>query len=198
MNRIADAFKAVWVQVQTIYYQGRIISERHMQAEIYRLLRANPEFDREYQIWVEPKIEFKQPNIDSYLKGTIPDMVITRDEEIVAVVELKYTPLGFLPFEKDVTNLMLFNKLRGNGNYKIALRVNHLTGDYDANHGFSISKDLLLVYCAMARKDSHAFEKASDIWILDGQKVQPPPNYLFLTAEIQAGKGIAKSVTYLG
>jgi hypothetical protein len=195
MNKdLIKAFSQAWLDVQKVYLQGKLISERHMQAEIFCYLRSNAEFENDFNIWIEPKIQFEANGTCSELEGTIPDMLITSNvnHEIVAVVELKYTPLSYLPFEKDVTNLLSFNALRSaKKDCKVALLVDYKTGDYIPDKGFKISQDLLLIYCALAKEGSYAFEEENifNMWKLASE------NYLFIASQLEKGEGL-KTIIY--
>jgi len=90
---LEEYFAKSWDALREHYESGQITSERHLQAILFSLLNADPDFSETYSISIEPKIAGEGDDLTkSGLIGTIPDMIISVGLEIVAVVELKFTP----------------------------------------------------------------------------------------------------------
>ena len=91
---IKPHIKTAWQMVGLDYNAGLINSERCMQASLYRGLRTV--LPPNFRVFVEPD-----------WKTTEPDMVIEKDDRIVAVLELKFVPHAYAQYEGDLEKLTL-------------------------------------------------------------------------------------------
>lgn len=156
--------KYCWQQIEIIYNDGRICSERHMQAELFSLLLNQNETNENFQIFVEPSIYGDNQYLyEIKLNGIIPDLIITENNEIVCVIELKYNPTGYIEYGKDLTNLGKFASIMGY-DYSVYLETNPKDGDWNYDRPFRVSKSLLIVYAIIANEYSDAITKANEIW----------------------------------
>lgn len=173
-----------WLKIEQAYKQGKLCSERHMQAALFHILQSDINFTNTYQIFVEPDI-FSTSDIfkSEKIHGISPDILITQGQDIVCVIELKYCPAGYIKFGKDLTTFSKFHEHKGHAD-AIYLTTNSLTGDYNYDLPFSISKDLILAYGIIANEYSDAITHADEIWSDNKYVNQPLTNYLYLIGSI--------------
>lgn len=134
-------FEQAWEACIKEYREGRVLTERTLQALLFRELSGFPE----ELIVCEPRLE------GNGLGPFIPDIVVAREHEIVAICELKFVPQGFPIFEKDLS------KLQHYAQSKLAHRLllDPVSGTY-AEEAFYVSGDCLLVFAVIGRRDSTA------------------------------------------
>lgn len=167
---LKEIFDNAWCDMEVIYNTGAICSERHMQCELFRLLKNDETFNQDYQVFVEPKLS-------GLVKGKIPDMIITtrihnesNNDETVAVVELKYVPFHFPEFEEDLEKLIFF--IKNKKDIILQLNTNPITGDW-ADKSYSISDNIFIIYCVIGKVDSYIIERFKEAcmstWKLDAE-----------------------------
>lgn len=155
-----------WDKVIDNYFnQGMIAYERQLQVYFFlELQRSMPE----YAIWIEPMmflhkkyIPTKRPTLD----GKIPDMVISKDNKIKAVVELKCSPWGFVKYEKDIEKLKYFENLASDHSIKIPLSWppkssiwNNQISSLDGEMLYEFDPDVLMVFGVIARENAEALK----------------------------------------
>lgn len=150
---IEDAFRKAWVKVGLEYADGAICSERHMQAVLYSELKKSLVVML-CDVHIEPSIE--GINMDT-LKGKIPDILISYNNKIVAVIELKYTPTSFPPYKKDVDTLCSFRKHSGSDAI-IYLKTDPKTGEWNTFEEFKIARDITLIHAVLAKRGAEALD----------------------------------------
>lgn len=159
-----EIFNKAWAELNNIYSSGGICSERQMQ---FYLLTSLYKFDinKEFDFFVEPSIFDKDNNLsDLGLKNIIPDILVTKGREIVAVVELKFIPHSYIQYKKDIKNMSAFYVNRHNKDLKFYLKINPINGQWDYNSEYVLSNDLKLIYCAIGNKYSECFTATGEIW----------------------------------
>ncbi|WP_428662163.1 hypothetical protein [Runella sp.] len=158
---LKTALQDCWKQIEVIYKQGRMCSERHLQAEMFHVLRQHATFEvLPYRIFVEPCIRFKNPSAT-----VIPDMIFTYGDQIVGVMEIKYVPHGFPIFEKDFNSLGQFYKQRATAS-PFNLETDFQTGQWSKKE-FKVAPNLLLIYCVIANYEAHIVsenENVKKVW----------------------------------
>ncbi len=87
-------------------------------------------------------------------QGTvIPDILIARDRQVVAAIELKFVPHRYPVFEKDVLKLRQYRDHVA----PFALEIDPTTGQFsERKHLFA--PDCLLVFAAIGRHDAVAMD----------------------------------------
>lgn len=140
------------------YHTGTIVSERHLQALFYNLIRL-PFAEKGITVLIEPKISTQN---DCSINGLIPDMLLVKDQEICGVIEIKYVPHAFPQFEKDLATFEAF-KSQKNKPEQLFLIVNPADGNWNEEITFSISDQLDIYYLVMARYDSAIFTDTNNI-----------------------------------
>lgn len=165
---LKTALQDCWTQIEFIYKQGRICSERHLQAEMFHVLRQHAVFETGmYQIFIEPYIDKNNAtdNEKTFVSIVIPDMVFTKEDKIVGIMEVKYTPHYFPKFEKDFISFSEFYKKR-RSDFAVKLEVNWQTGNWGEKQ-FRIDENVLLIYCVIANWESHIVsnpENVKGVW----------------------------------
>jgi hypothetical protein len=170
---IEKILKDFWItSIQEHYLKGIICSERNLQAEIYHQLRLFFSSDNAIKIWVEPTLSF-QKDIPGLTK-TKPDLLITKDNKIICVLELKYKPYGEVDYLFDLKKLYLFSKISDNG---LRLITDIHSGNYKNNY-FFITPSLLTCFAVICNEVAFAAKK--DTW----NNVDIPENFLLLTGVV--------------
>ena len=139
---LKDFFGRAWSDLKTIYNEGLICSERHMQCELFKLLKEQPESKEQYKIF-EPRLT------DDKLKSVIPDFLITSQNEnkVVAAVELKYVPHSYSTHTEDLNTLIgFYNVFQKHPDYKFPHLTDPKTGLWRGEK-FRFDKNLTLIFC---------------------------------------------------
>ena len=152
-----------WKNVLTKYFdKGWIAYERQLQAYFFlELKKMLPD----HVIWIEPMIflhkEYK-PTRRPTLDGKIPDMLITRNAKIEAVIELKCKPWDYVQYEQDLKKLKYFEILASK-NTKIPLSWPPVSSNWNkqesADKGeiyFEFVTNILSVFAVIAKKNAAA------------------------------------------
>lgn len=148
---IKEVFDDVWKEIELVYKSGLICSERHLQSEIFSLLKNNISFSSVYTVFVEPRVD---QNTCENLHGKIPDLIIVNhhSKEIVAVIELKYVPFSYPAYKKDLSTLLnFFNNRKA---IAMPLLTEPNTGLW-ADERYTVIENPILVYCVIAKADAH-------------------------------------------
>jgi len=182
---LKDILEKCWTLIKEIYMEGKICSERHLQSEIFHILKQDNNFNAEYKIFIEPTIySDKKEMDDSLIIGIIPDILITNHQDkIVCVFELKYKPNGYVRYKKDINNFGKFNDLKGS-EFPIYLETNPKNGDWDYKRPFKIDKNILFAYAIIANEYSDALKKTEEIWKNTEFLKQPITNYIQLIGSV--------------
>ncbi len=147
VEKLRRALSRLWVkEIQLLYNNGLICSEAHLQAELYASLRKKLTAKNNFHVWVEAVI----PQVDQ-LKT---DILVTHEQNIIGVIELKYIPHGFPRYEN---NFQKFEKLQHQKMLRLNLKLNPITGLDDYRFHFSFDENCLFVFAAIARYNSDAF-----------------------------------------
>lgn len=141
-------FEMAWRHIGSIYSTGRICSERHLQAEIFHQLYSNSLFMETYELRVEPCMyHYNMKENKNMTLGFTPDMlIINRNREIVACIELKYVPHGYIQFEKDIANMSEMWEIKNLGPSKIFLDTIPESGDWNYQKPYALGTDFHLLY----------------------------------------------------
>lgn len=107
-----EALKNVWKNgVEADYQKGFLVTEASFQASLYFHLRR--ELGDGYTIFVEPKMKY-----DGAHPTRRPDLIVVGDDEITAIIELKFFP-WWTPnrsnFSQDLVNLWDFRRSANEG-----------------------------------------------------------------------------------
>ena len=167
MSDLIQRLIKIWKEnIKNLYEKGSICSERALQAEIYRQLSDC----NEYRIWIEPKL----PKVFDY---KIPDIIISKSNEIIGIIELKYVPHGAPRYMGDINKLVAFSKAKTK---KIPLLTIPNSGGWNEDEKFFISANVLTVFGVIGWHDAHALDYEK--W--KSKKVELPKNFLHLFGSI--------------
>lgn len=165
---LKDALINGWQQVEKVYRTGKICSERHLQAELFLALSNHQDFKNEYDIFIESNIQIK-----GFTSNKTPDVVITRRNEIIAFIELKYVPHDYIKYKGDIEKLEKIHQ----SIVETKLLIDPKSGKY-TNDIFTSSKNTILAYGLFTRHDSAVFGELTDEKWNDKK-------YLFMTTAIR-------------
>jgi hypothetical protein len=173
MEEIINLLKSNWgVQIKAEYDKGNVCSERHLQAMLFGLLYTTFK-DSDYVVWVEPTLDGEK---GAPLKGLIPDLIITKENNIIAVIELKYVPHGFAKFKRDIEKLVEMDCEAG---LSVPLKVIPSSGLWEKDNMFTFSKSTLYVFGVISKKGAEA---------LSLEYIEKPINFLLLTGEVSGAE----------
>ena len=142
---------------------GNISYERQLQAELFNCLRSNlfPEFN----IWVEHIIKLEPFNFKIY-----PDLILTRNNDIVSIIELKFLIFGNPNIEKDMEK---FQKLKKFPKDNLVLfeniELNNPNQDSHIVNQYRLIENFLSILIVFGKENCDAF-KLNDI--------EKPSNFL--------------------
>lgn len=170
ITNLREKLKDIWTnKISKHYSEGLICSERNLQAEFYYQLRMELDQEENAVVWIEPTLSFeKQVAGLSKLK---PDLLITKDKEIICVIELKYKPYGEVFYEADLKKLFEFCRVANNG---LRLKTDVKTGNY-CDEFYYVSVEILTCFAVVCNEVAHAAKKEE--W----KSINFPKNFLHLT-----------------
>lgn len=160
---IAEWLFQAWCQdLEGAFHAGRIPNEAMMLAELYRTLQALGE--PEYEVWLRPELCFppsEGPVFDQLeryqwrqtLEGRTPGLLITRADEVVGVVELRFHPQEFVDFRPDVRLLAALHRMAGKDRLLLGLG--------SQKEAYTLHGAPLLAYGLITRRSSLAFQARS-------------------------------------
>jgi hypothetical protein len=172
-----DILIKIWGnQIKESYERGEICSERHLQAELYYQFKKCPELSQ-YQIWMEPTLGIYDGTNDKGTKiGSItPDILISCNDVLKAMIEIKYRPYGQVHYKFDIEKFNTFQKYKP----KITIETNPTTGRHN-NTEIEIGKDTLFVFAVIANADRNAIALKKERWT----DVDLPNKFLHLIGKI--------------
>ena len=156
-----ETLEKCWQNVIVKYFnKGLIGYERQLQVYFFLELK---EMLPDYGIWVEPTIFlYKEydPTRRPTMDGRIPDILITKDKTIEAVIELKCKPWDSVQFDTDLEKLKHFEELASTQK-EIPLswppissnwseQISHSNGELY----FEFKRDALLVFAVIAKANT--------------------------------------------
>lgn len=136
-NLIIDAWQG---SIDSDYLMQRINSERSLQASFWAQL--NNKLPRTRRIFIEPPMRIKTQN---GIKKVIPDIVICNKNEVISIIELKYSPKGQPKFEKDIETLALIAKKRK----QLSISNSRFRGTEMDNKEYKLSNNILFVWACI-------------------------------------------------
>lgn len=155
----------LWTDVVSKEFESTgFMWERHLQAVLYHHLRKTfPHLG----IWIEPVFKVNGSEVK-------PDLLLTSQKEVVAIIELKFNPWQYIVYQDDLNKLMRLQ----DHDEPIALSCQPIS--YAARplieHRvmFQISNKCLMVFASVGRDGSAAFDVSK--W----GKVDLPKNFINL------------------
>jgi hypothetical protein len=181
-ERLGDEILLAWKEeIARVHHEGRLCSERQLQAEMYHHLKMR--LGRvDYGLWVEPTLELESGTGKWVVK---PDLLITRLQVIEAVIEIKNVPFGRADFKSDIAKLVGFQKSVGKSFHLLS---DPNTGLYVTDKPFTVDSDIICVYAAIAKgNDGWAMEN-SNTWKPNKIEVDLPRHFLHLVGRTYEDK----------
>lgn len=156
MENFLKIFENTWDRdIKSRFEKGIIAYERQLQAILYKILRERLSAD--YEIFIEPVIYD--------LQKIKPDMVITKDNKIIAIIELKCKPWEYPKSLLDIKKLRRFKK-EIDKNVPITLGwipkfidMKEQNNDNTSRLSFFIDEKVLLITAVIAKHDSEIITK---------------------------------------
>jgi len=142
-----EKFQFAWSKVKDAYFEARINSERTLQAVLYSHLV--PLLSSEEIAICEPVISLRGKN------SHIPDMVVIRENDVIAAVELKFVPHAYPRFRDDLEKLKTYAQSQDpQNNFPLLLKPSD--GKFDDRRRFIFAPDCLLVFGVVGQHDAEA------------------------------------------
>lgn len=148
-STLITAIEFIWVNhIKDLYLKGQICSERQIQAELYRHLRNNTD----YEVWIEPELHL----VGSKLHHTKPDLIITEDKKIIGIMEIKFNLFAGINFTWDIEKLRNLAILEES----VPLRTDLSTANWDMamDNQFTIGIDTCLFFAVIAWEGTQALD----------------------------------------
>lgn len=117
-NELSRILAKLWNDtILPLYKMGKIQTERLLQAYLFMLLknRFEEKVPNDWDVWIEPQF-YLTPDASLGGKMYKPDIVITRDQDIAGIIELKFSPQEWNPEKNreaakaDVEKLILYKE----------------------------------------------------------------------------------------
>jgi hypothetical protein len=173
MQKLKEELKKIWKKQIRENYKT-LISERHLQAEIYKHLSISLRIiDKDFSILVEPRLFIK---VGRSNKTTIPDLVVIFREQIIGVIELKFTPNSYAAWESDFKKLISFAKEVPKLNLKSTKAL--VKDSLEGTENLEIPNHCLCCFAVITKDNSMALK--DDIW-----KKFPTENRLHLKGRVK-------------
>lgn len=169
MQKLQDTLINIWTQKLTDKFKsGFLVYERQLQAELYYQLKLH--LNETYNIWIEPVVYLPQYGLNKVK----PDICISKDDQLIAVIELKFKPWEDAAFYDDIEKLLNFDKA-ANANEEVTLGYIPISADWNMQQGgervsYKINSNLLTSFVAFSKPNTNAVEPLSKV----------PQNFLHL------------------
>jgi len=160
METFLKIFKSTWeLDVKHRFEKGFLTYERQLQAFLYKNLKTRLSCD--YEMWIEPVIYLK----DYMLDKVKPDIIVTKNANIIAIIELKLGTWSYPSFKDDLDKLFRFKNaaektetiiLGWIPKSEIWQKQQEIKG---CELKYSLDKNVLLILAVIARPDSEAITK---------------------------------------
>lgn len=148
-DRVLRAFQSAWSWSISDYEQRRINSEHTLQSSIYHYLRAS--LPENYDVYTEAVIRLSEAATEMQSKRkVVVDLLVCLEREIIAAIELKYTPRGAPTLEslkKDVRSLSCITNRRNLEN-RVAIEMPRFRSSDGDSLRLSISRHRKLILAA--------------------------------------------------
>jgi hypothetical protein len=141
---ISIALQESWCTAVKAYQTGHINSECTLHSLMYAELR-----DR-----LSDHVTLCEPQITVERHGCfVPDIVVLREDVVVAIVELKFVPHGYPVYELDLGKLKVLAEYQ----QSFPLLLDPHSGKFKPED-FRISADCILAFAAIGRHDAAAVD----------------------------------------
>lgn len=176
MEKIKKSLIQIWDnEIRDALGRGEVILEQQLRAEIYHQLRLK--FSK-YKIWITPTLYLKKYDLDRIK----PDLVVSNEKEILAIIQLNFKPWDFLNYKEDLRILTGMDKVGKSKRIKLGMipfsSIWQEQKNKDENNlNFTMADDLLKVLVTGSRAGCHSLELKKD--------EKPSQNFLHLFGYIE-------------
>ena len=155
MEEITKKITRIWEnEIREGLERGEVIIEKQLYAEMYHQLRLKfPKF----KIWTAPTLYLKKYDLDRIK----PDLIITNEKEILAVIQMKFKPWEYLDYKEDLRILTGLDKVGKAKKIKLgmipysSIWQEQKTKD-DNNLNFTMAENLLKVLITGSKIGCHS------------------------------------------
>ena len=176
MEEIKKKITRIWEnEIRDALERGEVVIEKQLKAEMYHQLRLK--FPK-YKIWTAPTLYLKKYDLDRIK----PDLIITNDKMILAVIQLKFKPWEYLEYKEDLKILTGLDKVGKSKKIKLgmipfsSIWQEQKTKD-ENNLNFTMAENLLKVLVTGSRIGCHSLELKKE--------EKPSNNFLHLFGYIE-------------
>ncbi|MDG1436078.1 MAG: hypothetical protein P8L89_05630 [Polaribacter sp.] len=176
MEKIKKSLIQIWDnEIRDALGRGEVILEQQLRAEIYHQLRLK--FSK-FKIWITPTLYLKKYDLDRIK----PDLVVSNEKEILAIIQLNFKPWDFLNYKEDLRILTGMDKVGKSKRIKLGMipfsSIWQEQKNKDENNlNFTMADDLLKVLVTGSRAGCHSLELKKD--------EKPSQNFLHLFGYIE-------------
>jgi len=166
IEQLKDWLGIAWRErLSEIYRRGMLNNPFMVQAALFHYLNT-PELPH-VRVWLSQSIEFPTFKEEDYLDwqiyhhkkklmGQVLDLIITNEEEVLAIGLLNVEAGGYGDFREHLELMETFHQIRGKGELRMRIHPHH--GKLDENHTYLIREDTLLVYGVINQEASMSLE----------------------------------------
>jgi hypothetical protein len=129
-NSVTDLIRNVWEHVGMEYRAGKIPSKQHLSALFLGLLQPS-----DYDIFIQPKLDLGATC--NQLQAKEPDLLLTQENEVKAVIHLNYAPSGGVHFDDSLALLNAFNQASDSCTFPLTRDAK--TGTWNEQDRYSIA-----------------------------------------------------------
>ncbi len=153
---IETVLAEIWqTEMKTLMSDGFLVYERQVQAEFYSILKSR--FTKsELKVWMEPVLYFN----DSNNKKAIPDLIITENEEIVCIIEMKFKPWEYVVIKHDIEKLEKIGNLKG---HEFVLGIKPVSNNWHVQKeeneflNYTINENVIKVFISFEKPGGNSF-----------------------------------------
>lgn len=160
MEIFIERLNEIWKNnIKHEFVKGNIQYERQFQAYLFYYLRSK--LSEEYGFWIEPVLYLNQYGLDK----AKPDLIVTKSKEIIAIIELKFSPWSFAKTLHDREKFLKFEKAIKNKKEITISWIpysdnwNKQKNKEDKNLNFHFIPETYKILCVVANKDSEGLKK---------------------------------------
>lgn len=157
MEKIRKNLIQIWDnEIREALGRGEVVLEQQLKAEMYHQLRLK--FPK-LKIWIAPTFYFKKYDLDRIK----PDIVISDEKQILAIIQLKFKPWEFLDYKEDLRILTGMDKVGKSKKIKLGtIPFSSIWQEQktkvENNLNFTLADDLLKVMITGSRAGCHSIE----------------------------------------
>ena len=172
------------------YRAGEICNERMLEGELYRHLQGQGY--PPWQLWLSPNLHFAphqgvlldhigQYQHKQWLTHQQPAILITQEEEVIGVIEISFSPDGYVDSRRKIRRMMSLHQLGGEA--EVALQLLPHSGHLNTEAFFGISDKLLCIFAVITKRGSFGLQ--TQTLLKEFHDLTFQAHFLHLTASIR-------------